>query len=333
MSLESSREVRLRSRPAGLPTSETFAIETVRLGAPGPGEVQVRNTWMSVDPYMRGRMRAGPSYVPQFEVGEPLSGGAVGTVVASNHASLEPGDTVTSMLGWRDTFNAPAAALQKVDAERLPAEAYLGIAGLTGLTAHFGLLEVAGLRAGETVFVSAAAGAVGSVACQIAKIKGATVIGSAGGAEKCAWLREIGVDHVIDYKAAPDLTRAVAEAAPGGLDVTFDNVGGSHLEAALAAAKPFARLVLCGMISGYNGEVRTPGNLFLAIPKRLKLQGFIVSDHFDRMPAFVKEMTGWIEAGHVTSRQTVDHGLEQAPAAFLKLFSGGNVGKMLVKLD
>ncbi len=337
MTITQSREVRLRSRPTGLPGQDTFGIETVRLDDPGIGEVQVRNDWMSVDPYMRNRMIDQPSYVPPFQIGKVLEGGAVGTVMLSNDDRLRVGDTVLSFNGWREGFNAPAKTLTKVDAGRIAPEAYLGVAGLTGLTAYHGLLHVIRIAAGETIFVSGATGAVGSAACQIAKLKGATVIGAAGGAEKCAYLREIGVDHVVDYRAVPDLTAAVAAAAPEGLDAYFDNVGGAHLDAALAAAKPFARFAMCGMIAAYNrsgdGPSAAPANLLAIVTKRLQLQGFIVSDHFDTMPEFVETMLGWITAGTVTWRQTVDHGLEQAPGAFLKLFSGGNVGKMLVKLS
>ncbi|HEY0790470.1 MAG TPA: NADP-dependent oxidoreductase [Chthoniobacterales bacterium] len=332
MSIEQSREVRLRSRPDAVPVPENFSFETISLPEPGPGEVQVQNLFMSVDPYMRGRMRDRPSYVPPFQVGKALEGGAVGRVVRSNHERLKVGDTVVSMLGWREAFNAPGDGLQTVDADRLAPEAYLGTAGMPGMTAYVGLLHVIKIKAGETLFVSAAAGAVGSVVCQVAKIKGATVIGSAGGAEKCAFLREIGVDHAVDYKEVDDLTATLSEAAPEGIDAYFDNVGGTHLEAALSVAKPFARFALCGMIAGYNGQETGPANLIFAVGKRLLLQGFLVSDHTDLRPAFLHEMTTWIQTGKVTSRQTVDEGIEQAPAAFLKLFTGENIGKMLVKL-
>ncbi len=334
MSTTVSREIRLKSRPVGTPTAAAFDLASVEVPAPGPGEVQVRNLWMSVDPYMRGRMYDRPSYVPPFQIGEALQGGAIGEVTASNDPALKPGDIVSTMFGWREVFNAPAAALQKIDTHGLPPQAFLGVAGMPGLTAYVGLLKIAALKPGDVVFVSAAAGAVGSVVCQIAKIKGCTVIGSAGGDDKAAFLREIGVDHVIDYKKTPDLTQALAEAAPRGIDVYFENVGGAHLEAALNAARPFARFALCGMISQYNetGEAKGPGNIILAVGKSLRLEGFIVSNHFDMMPAFVKDMSGWIAEGKVKWRETVDVGVENAPAAFIKLFNGENLGKMLVKL-
>ena len=282
-----SREIRFARRPEGAPTLDTFAMETVEVPPPAAGQVQVRNLWMSVDPYMRGRMTTRQSYVPPFRLGEPLEGGAIGRVETSACEGFAPGDLVQSMLGWREAFNAPASALTKVPSTNLPPEALLGVAGLPGLTAFVGVEKVIQLRAGEVFFVSAASGAVGAVACQIAKLRGATVIGSAGGAEKCAFLREIGVDRTIDYKAEQDLPAALAAAAPQGIDAYFDNVGGDHLDAALQAAKSFARFALCGMISEYNRTEHSPTpQLRLAVPKRLRLEGFIVSDHFDLMPGF-----------------------------------------------
>jgi len=330
-----SKEVRLKARPVGMPTHADFEIATVELAAPGPGEAQVRNLYMSVDPYMRGRMYDRESYVPPFQIGKALEGGAIGEVVASSDPSLKPGDLVNSMWGWREAFNAPAASLQKIDPMGLPPQAFLGVAGMPGMTAYVGLLKVAGCKAGDTVFVSAAAGAVGQIVCQIAKIKGATVIGTAGGADKVAYLSSIGVDHAINYRATKDLTKALLDAAPKGIDVYFENVGGDHLEAAINAARPFARFALCGMISQYNDTDPTPGptNLIQIVGKRLRLEGFIVSDHFGEMPAFIQDMAGWIKDGQITWRETIDDGVEAAPGAFMKLFKGENVGKMLVKLS
>jgi NADPH-dependent curcumin reductase CurA len=329
-----SREIRLKSRPVGWPTDENFELATVELPAPGAGEIQVKNLWMTVDPYMRGRMNDAKSYAAPFQLGEAMQGGAVGEVVASNDPSLKVGDLVSSMFGWREGFNAPAGAVQKLETHGLPPQAFLGAAGMPGLTAYVGLIKIAALKPGDVVFVSGAAGAVGQIVCQIAKIKGHIVIGSAGGAEKAAYLRELGVDHVIDYKATPDISAFLAEVAPGGIDVYFDNVGGDHLEAALTSARPFARFALCGMISQYNatdGGVGTRG-LIQAVGKQLRLEGFIVSSHFDMMPAFVAELAGWVAEGKLTWKETVEHGIEKAPAAFLKLFTGENMGKMLVKL-
>ncbi len=335
--MTTSREIRLKSRPDGMPKASDFELASVELGAPGPGEVQVKNLFMSVDPYMRGRMSDRESYVPPFQLGQAMQGGAVGEVTASNDANFKSGDLVSSMLGWREAFNAaPAAAMmQKIETHGLPPQAFLGAAGMPGLTAYVGLLKIGAMKEGETVFVSAASGAVGQIVCQIAKIKGGTVIGSAGGPEKCAYLKEIGVDHVIDYKAEKNLTAALARAAPKGIDVYFDNVGGDHLEAALNAARPFARFALCGAISMYNETAPVPGpsNLMLAVGKNLRLEGFIVSLHFDMMPAFVKDMADWAAAGKMTWRETIDVGIDKAPGAFLKLFTGDNFGKMLVKLN
>lgn len=332
-----SREIRLKSRPLGAPSGENFELATVEVPAPGAGEVQVKNLYMSVDPYMRGRMSDRKSYVPPFEIGKALQGGAVGEVTASNNPDFKPGDIVSSMLGWREAFTAaPAAAmLQKLDTHGLPPQVFLGAVGMPGLTAYVGLLKIAAMKEGDVVFVSAAAGAVGQIVCQIAKIKGGTVIGSAGGPEKCAFLKEIGVDHVIDYKAEKNLTKALLAAAPKGIDVYFENVGGEHLEAALTAAKPFARFAMCGMIAGYNDETPQPGpsNIIQVVGKSLRLEGFIVSNHFDMMPVFAKDMAGWIQAGKLKWRESVDVGIENAPGAFLKLFSGENIGKMLVKLS
>jgi NADPH-dependent curcumin reductase CurA len=330
-----SGEIRLRRRPVGLPTADNFELATVTLPDPAPGEVQVRNSWMTVDPYMRGRMNDVRSYTPPFQIGEPLQGGAVGEVIASNDPAFAVGDTVQSFFGWREAFNAPAGAVQKLDTHGLPPQAFLGVAGMPGMTAYVGLLKTAALKEGDVVFVSAAAGAVGQVVAQIAKLKGHTVIGSAGGAEKIAYLKEIGVDHAIDYKAESDLTAALVRAAPDGIDVYFDNVGGAHLEAALMAARPFGRFALCGMISQYNATDMGPGvrGLITAVGKQLRLEGFIVSSHADLQPAFIADMAGWIAEGKVKWRETVEEGIANAPGAFLKLFSGENLGKMLVKLS
>jgi NADPH-dependent curcumin reductase CurA len=333
--MTTSREIRLKSRPVGTPTAANFELASVELPDPAPGQVQVKNTWMTVDPYMRGRMNDVASYVPPFQIGEALQGGAVGEVTKSNDASLKAGDLVSSFFGWREAFNAPAQALQKLETHGLPPEAFLGFAGMPGLTAYVGLLKVGELKDGDVVFVSGAAGAVGSVVCQIAKLKGHTVIGSAGGPEKVAFLKEIGVDHAIDYKAEPDLTAALLRAAPGGIDVYFENVGGAHMEAALMAAKPFARFALCGMISQYNNTDLGEGvrGLVMAVGKSLKLQGFIVSNYQDMQGAFLKDLSEWVAAGKIKNRETVKEGIENAPAAFMGLFKGENVGKMLVRLS
>ncbi len=328
------REIHLKSRPVGMPTAETFELASVDLPAPAAGEVQVKNLWMTVDPYMRGRMNDVQSYTPPFALGKALDGGAVGEVTISNDPALKVGDLVQSGLGWREGFNAPAAAVQKLDAMGLPPQTFLGAAGMPGLTAYAGLLKVAALKDGDVVFVSGAAGAVGSMVAQIAKAKGHTVIGSAGGADKIAFLKSIGVDHTINYKAEKDLSAALMAAAPDGIDVYFDNVGGEHLEAALTAARPFARFALCGAISMYNATEMPAGprNLVLMVGKQLRMEGFIVSSHWNMMADFHRDLAAWVKAGKVTWKETVFEGIEKAPDAFMGLFKGENLGKMLVKL-
>ena len=333
--MTTSTEIRLKSRPDGMPTAENFEMATVDVPDPGPGEVQIRNQWMSVDPYMRGRMNDARSYAAPFALGEAMQGGAVGIVTASNAEGFAEGDLVRSFFGWREAFNAPAAALQKLDLRGLPPQAFLGVAGMPGLTAYAGLLRIAGLKDGDTVFVSGAAGAVGSLVCQIAKAKGHVVVGSAGGPEKIAFLREIGVDHPIDYKAETNLSKALRNAVPDGIDVYFENVGGEHLEAALNAARMFARFAICGLISVYNSAEAPAGprNFANIIGKNIRMQGFIVSHHFDLEPAFLDDLSKWVAEGKVKWRETVMEGIGKAPDAFMGLFSGGNVGKMLVRLS
>jgi NADPH-dependent curcumin reductase CurA len=333
--MTTSREIRLKSRPVGTPVADNFELASVELPAPGAGEVQVRNHWMTVDPYMRGRMNDVKSYSPPFALGEAMQGGAVGEVIASNDPSLAVGDLVQSMYGWREAFNAPAAAVQKLDTFGLPPQAFLGVAGMPGMTAWVGLLKIAAMKDGDVVFVSGAAGAVGQIVVQIAKIKGNTVIGSCGGADKVAYLKSIGCDDVIDYKAEKDLTAALNRVAPKGIDVYFENVGGEHMDAAIAAARPFARFALCGMISQYNstGEMYGVKNLIQAVGKSLRLEGFIVSNSFQHLPEFLTDMSGWIAEGKIQWKETIDEGIENAPGAFLKLFRGENTGKMLVKLS
>lgn len=334
-----SREVRLVRRPQGTPVPEDFAMAVTEVGAPGAGEVQVRNLFMAVDPAMRGRMDDAPSYVPPFVLDAAMEGPAVGEVVASNDPAFAPGDLVFHRLGWREAFNAPGSALQKRDGSALPPQAYLGFAGMTGLTAYAGLLRVGGLKPGDVVFVSAASGGVGSLVCQIAKLKGHKVIGSAGGAHKAAYLRdELGLDGVIDYKAEPNLTKALAREVKAigakGIDLYFDNVGGDHLHAALALANPFARFAICGMISQYNaaGHVSPPRNLTLIMGKRIRMQGFIAFDHHDLDQHLVADMTAWHKAGLLKASETVYDGIDQALSAFLGLFDGRNLGRTLVRL-
>lgn len=330
-----SKEIRLKSRPAGVPSEANFELASRNVGQPSDGEVLVRNIWMSVDPYMRGRMMDRESYVPPFQIGEALQGGAIGQVVASKSPKLATGDYVQSMFGWREYEVAKAEAFQKVDPSLGPIEAYLGALGMPGMTAYAGLFKIGELKDGETVFVSAASGAVGQIVCQLAKAHGCYVVGSAGSDEKCRWLeKEAGIDKAINYKTCGDLDKAVGAAFPKGIDVYFENVGGKHLEVAINHMRPFGRLALCGMIEQYNDTAPRPGpsNLIMAVGKSLKLQGFIVSNHFDIVPAFYAEMGKLIKAGKMKWQETVENGIENAPKAFIKLFSGGNVGKMLVKI-
>ena len=327
-----TRAWHLRSRPSGLPTMENFALGDTPLPELQDGWVRVENKWLSVDPYMRGRMNDVKSYTPPFALGEPMQGGAVGKVVESRSAKLGVGDTVVHMLGWREAAAGPAEAFNKVPPLPVEDHQWLGNLGLTGGTAYFGLLDVAEAKDGETVFVSAAAGAVGSAVVQIAKAKGMKVIGSAGGADKCDWVRALGADAALDYKAGP-VAALLAEAAPDGIDVYFDNVGGDHLDAALAAARVRARFAICGMIEGYNkGSGHAFRNLFRIISARIAIKGFLYPDFVGELGRFYRDMAGWIASGQVVSRETVRDGLEAAPQAFLDLFSGGNTGKMLVRL-
>lgn len=322
----------LKSRPSGMPTQDNFELKEIDLPPLGDGQLRVRNLWLSVDPYMRGRMNDVKSYVPPFQLGEPMDGGAIGEVAESKTEGFTPGDLVQHMGGWRDEAVIPSRMAQKLPDLGAPPERFLGVLGVTGITAYFGLLDAAAARPGDVVFVSAAAGAVGSVVVQIAKAKGMTVIGSAGGTEKCEFVRSLGADQVIDYKAAPIL-RSLAAAAPGGIDVYFDNVGGDHLDAAFAVARNNARFAICGMIEGYNAKEPMS---FRFIPRiiaaRLQLKGFIVFDYFPRMAEFYRDMAPWVAEGTVKSRETVVDGLENMPDAFLGLFSGENTGKMLVRL-
>jgi NADPH-dependent curcumin reductase CurA len=330
-----SREIRLKHRPVGLPSEGDFELFSVPIPAPGPGEVLVRNLYMSVDPYMRGRMIEQPSYVEPFQLGQALEGGCVGEVVESNGGKFQVGDYVLGRKGWREYYVSDGADLTKIDPSLAPAQAYLGILGVPGLTAYVGLLDIGRPQAGNTVFVSAAAGAVGSAVGQIAKLKGCHVVGSAGSPAKVHWLREVaGVDAAFNYKEVTSLTAELARHCPHGIDVYFENVGGAHLEAALEHMNIHGRIVLCGMISQYNESAPSSGprNLRLAVRKRLTLKGFIVSDYVGRQPQFYADMGAWMAAGKIRWEETIVDGIENAPKAFLGLFTGENMGKMLVRL-
>ena len=322
----------LKSHPEGTPTADNFELRDIDLPPLGDGMIRVRNHWLSVDPYMRGRMNDAKSYVPPFQLGQPMDGGAVGEVVESKAEGFAPGDLVLHMGGWRDEAVVPVQAARKLPDLDAEPQQFLGVLGTTGATAYFGLLDAASAKEGDVVFVSAAAGAVGSVVVQIAKAKGMTAIGSAGGEEKCDYVRSLGADQVIDYRSGP-IVKSLAAAAPNGIDVYFDNVGGDHLDAALAVARNHARFAICGMIEGYNKREPTSLRFLMrVIGARIRLQGFLIFDYQSRMDEFYREMGGWLKSGAVKSRETVVDGLEQTPDAFLGLFKGANVGKMLVRL-
>ena len=328
------REIHLRNRPEGVPQPSDFALVRAPDPDPGDGDVVVANLWMSVDPYMRGRMRDAKSYASPWRLNHVCDGRAVGRVLDSRHPGFAPGDLVRSLFGWREIFAAPGDALEKLDAAYPHSQHYLSALGGTGLTAYIGLLDLCDPQPGETVFVSGAAGAVGSVAGQIARIRGCRVIGSAGSDEKVALLGdEFGFDAGFNYKRQ-DPMDALADLAPDGVDVYFDNVGGRHLEAALEHMNNFGHISACGSISRYNDAEPAPGpaNIFQVVPKRLQMRGFIVTDHLDRLPEFEADVKGWIASGELRVRETVVDGLENAVEAFLGLFRGENTGKMLVRL-
>ena len=318
----------LAARPKGLPTSDDFALVEQSLPDLAEGQVRVVNRWLSVDPYMRGRMNDTKSYVPPFQLGEPMQGGAIGEVVESRADGIPVGTLVSHMAGWRDEAVLPAQHVQPLPDIKADPQAFLGQLGMPGMTAYYGLLHVAEAKPGDTVFVSAAAGAVGSTVVQIAKAKGMTVIGSAGGADKTEWVRQLGADAVIDYKGDTPVVEALGQAAPDVIDVYFDNVGGDHLDAALAHAKPGARFAICGMIDVYNDAKPTSLKyLFRLIGNRIRMQGFIVSDFKDQA-GFYRDMAAMLADGKLQREETVFEGLEKTPEAFLALFSGGNKGKM-----
>jgi NADPH-dependent curcumin reductase CurA len=328
-----SREIQLASRPTGMPTAANFNLVEHKLEPLPDRHILVRNLYMSVDPYMRGRMNDTKSYVPPFQLDKPLEGSAVGEVVESRAEGFKSGDIVTSSLGWREYSIAEPQALHLVNREIQPLSIYLGLLGATGLTAWAGL-NLVDVQAGETIFISGAAGAVGNVAGQLAKLRGCQVIGSAGSAEKIDFLKTCGFDRVFNYKDAPVLAQ-LQQVAPDGIDVYFDNVGGESLEAALAVLRTYGRIIACGGISGYNAEKPTPGpsNLFNITTKRLTMKGLIVSDSLHLIDEFQREVGGYFQAGKLKNQETVVTGIDRAVEAFLGLFDGKNIGKMVVKLD
>ena len=335
MTTHIAKQIHMLSRPEGTPSQEHFAIVDVDLPAPAEGQVLVKNHYMSVDPYMRGRMRAQGVYAEPYALNKAMWGGAVGEIVESNAEGLKAGDTVLSGGAWQDKFVADGSTMSKLtpfDKDKL--SLYLGTLGMPGMTAYVGLFRFGEPKAGETVFVSAASGAVGANVCQIAKRHGCRVIGSVGSNAKAQWLLdECGVDEVINYKTCGDLTKALAEAAPDGVDVYFENVGGEHLQAAINVMNPYGRIAACGMISSYNQAQPIPGpnNLMLIVGKKIRINGFIVFDHNDMRAQFLADMESWVSEGQIKTKETIVEGLDNAVDAFLALFSGDNFGKMIVK--
>lgn len=329
-----SSQIHLASRPVGMPTLANFKQVEVTLPALNAGEVLVKNTWMSVDPYMRGRMMDRDSYIPPFQIDAVMDGGAIGEVVESLNPQFPVGSKVSHISGWRSAFISDGQDLTLLPAVNIPEQYFLGVIGMPGLTAWVGLMQIAKLKPTDTVFVSAASGAVGMVVCQIAKLNGCKVIASVGSDEKAELVQSLGVDAVINYKKVTDLTQALCDAAPNGIDVYFENVGGAHLEAALNVLNEYGRIPVCGMIADYNAQAPVPGpsNLLAINTKKLTMQGFIVMDYFDQFEEFIAQMAQWLQAGKVKSQETVYQGLDQAAEAFIGLFEGKNKGKMLVKL-
>ncbi len=334
-----NQQIHLASRPTGEPTPDNFRFVEQALQPLTEGQVLVRNHFMSLDPYMRGRMNDGKSYAVPQALDTVMGGGTVGEVVESRHAGFAPGDKVVGMGGWQLYAVLDAGqpgVLRKVDTTHIPLSAYLGAVGMPGVTAWHGLVKIIEAKAGETVVVSAASGAVGSAVGQLAKARGCRVVGIAGGAEKCGYtVDELGFDACIDYKAHKEpkaLYGALKEATPDGVDGYFENVGGAVLDAVMARINAFGRVAFCGMISGYNGEPIPLANPQLILTQRMKLQGFIVSEHMQSWPEALKELGGLVATGKLKYRETVAQGLAAAPEAFIGLLKGRNFGKQLVKL-
>jgi hypothetical protein len=325
--------VLLASRPSGWVSEDNFRIETVPVPQPRDGEVLVKNLWLSLDPYMRGRMNEGKSYAAKQEIGEVMIGGTVGEVIESRNPKFAAGDKVLGMLGWQQYGLSSGAGLGKIDASRVPMSAYLGVLGMPGVTAWVGLLDICQPKAGETVVVSAASGAVGGVVGQIARLKGCRAVGIAGGRQKCDYVvKELGFDACVDYKAGA-LNDDLKAAVPNGIDCYFENVGGEILDAALRRMNAFSRIAVCGLISQYNAtEAYGVKNFQAILTNRIRVQGFIVSDRMELWPRALPELIGWVATGKIKYRESVAQGLENAPRAFIGLLKGENFGKQLVKL-
>ncbi|ALD90706.1 zinc-containing alcohol dehydrogenase superfamily protein [Cupriavidus gilardii CR3] len=330
------KRIVLASRPSGAVSPDNFRLEQVPVPELADGQVLVRNHYLSLDPYMRGRMNEGKSYATPQPLNEVMIGGTVGEVVASRNPKYAVGDKVLGMFGWQEMGVSDGSGMQKVDTSRIPLSAYLGAVGMPGVTAWYGLNRIIAPKAGETVVVSAASGAVGSVVGQLAKMAGCRAVGIAGGKEKCDYVvNELGFDACVDYKAASDpkaLYTMLKEATPQGVDGYFENVGGEILDAVLSRMNPFGRIAVCGMIAGYDGEPLPMKNPQLILVSRLKIEGFIVSEHMDVWPQALSELGGAVAQGKLKFRESVAQGLESAPEAFMGLLKGKNFGKQLVKL-
>ncbi|WP_336486149.1 NADP-dependent oxidoreductase [Methylobacterium nigriterrae] len=335
---EINRRIVLAARPHGEPNPSHFRLEEGRVPAPREGEVLLRTRWLSLDPYMRGRMSAAKSYAEPVGIGEVMTGEVVAEVTASNNPAYQVGDLVTAFSGWQDYAVSAGKALRRVDPALAPPTTALGVLGMPGMTAYTGLLTIGQPKPGETVVVAAAAGPVGSLVGQIARIRGARAVGIAGGPEKCAYLRdELGFDAAVDHRGE-DLPGALAAACPNGIDVYFENVGGAVFEAVLPLLNDFARVPVCGLVAGYNatelppGPDRTPVLMRAILTRRLHLQGFIVWDFADQAAAFGREVGAWLKAGRVTYREDIVEGLENAPEAFIGMLQGRNFGKLVVRV-
>jgi len=329
-----NHQFRLAARPVGLPKASDFELAEATVGEPGEGEVLVRVLYASLDPAMRGWITDRPSYIPPVGIGEVMRALGIGEVVASKFPGIEPGDHVVGMLGIQEYAIAPGAGLNKADSSIAPLPVFIGTLGMPGMTAYFGLLDIGRPQEGETVVVSAAAGAVGSIVGQIAKLKGCRVVGIAGGTEKCKYIvDELGFDAAIDYKSE-NVAAALAEQCPDGIDIYFDNVGGEILDAALTRLARGARVIICGAISQYNatGEMKGPSNYLSLLVNSATMTGFVVSNYYSRYAEGAAEMAGWLSSGKLISREDIVTGIENFPAALLRLFSGENKGKQVLQI-
>jgi NADPH-dependent curcumin reductase CurA len=335
---ETARRIVLASRPVGEPKPSDFRLEEFPVPQPGPGQLLLKTKWLSLDPYMRGRMSDAPSYAKPVGIDEVMEGGTVNEVVASNNDSFKPGEIVLGHTGWQTHALSNGAGLRKLDPKLASVSTALGVLGMPGMTAYTGLLEIGQPKAGETVVVSAASGAVGSVVGQIAKIKGARAVGIAGGPEKCRYVKEeLGFDDCVDHRA-PDFAEKLKAACPKGIDVYFENVGGPVFDAVLPLLNPFARIPVCGLIAMYNATEPPPGPNRLpllmrnVLTKRLTIRGFIVTDFAAKFPDFIRDMPQWIKEGRIKYREDIAEGLENAPQTFIGLLKGKNFGKQLVRV-